>query len=125
MKLLHTIPTDLPEKEFDILSHSIQDAIMDIDPDISDIYSVHIDIISGEWHIEFVPKSNRTPVIKVDAYTVYDDNNNEILKISPTDAIKFAEKQHFNDYNDAVQFVSELHIILDFLLELYEFEYKL
>lgn len=125
MKLLHTVKKDLTDKEFDILSRNIQNAIMDIDPDISDVYEVHIDMISGDWHIEFVPKSGRTPVIKVDAYTVYDDKDNEVLKVSPTDAIKFTENQHFDDYEDAVEFSSKLHIILDFLVELYEFEYTL
>ena len=125
MKLMHTSNRKLSDKEFDILCHDITDSLLSIDADIPDIYNVHIDMISGDWHVEFVPKSSNTPVIKVNTYTIYDEDDNEVLKLSPTDIVKIPEDHHFKDYDDATQFASKLQVILDFLQFLYEFEYTL
>lgn len=125
MKLLHATVQTLSGREFDKVSEDIAEDIYDIIPEIKNMYTIHIDMINDEWHIEFVPNEIKTPVIKVSAYTTYNYQNQEVLKITPTDIVKFAENIHFNRYNDAADFAFKLNTILDLVIELYDFEYIL
>jgi hypothetical protein len=125
VKVLHSVTKTLTERDFDELTRKLSSAIYDLDPNIEDIYKVHIDMINDDWHIEFVPKSSKTPIIKVDTYTTYNDNNHEILRINPVDIIKFPETVKLNSYEDALNSSSKLNAILDFLVELYDFEFHL
>lgn len=125
MKLLHFSDKNLSDREFDELTNTLIDNIYKIDSDIEDIYEIHVDMINDEWHMEFVPKTNKTPIIKVDTYTVYDERNHEILRIRPVDIIKFPETVKLRNYEDALKSSSKLNVILNFLIELYDFEFPL
>lgn len=125
VKLLHTIPKELSDRDFDELTQDIASSMYKLEPGIEHIYTIHIDIIQDEWHIEFVPNSRKVPIIKVNAYTSYNDNNREILHISPINIIKFPEVINLRGYDDALTSVADLSIVLDFLVDLYDFEYPL
>jgi hypothetical protein len=125
VKLLHTISNKLSDRDFDKLAQKIISSMYELEPGIENIYRIHIDIIQDEWHIEFVPNSRKVPIIKVNAYTSYNANNREILHVSPINIIKFPEVINLKGYDDALTSVADLNIVLDFLVDLYDFEYPL
>ena len=54
VKLLHSVNNELTDRDFDKLTHRVENAIYRLDPEIEDIYEIHIDMINDDWHIEFV-----------------------------------------------------------------------
>ena len=122
MKLLHATVQTLSDREFDKVSEDIAEDIYNIVPEIKNIYTIHIDMINDEWHIEFVPISKNSPVIKVNTYTSYNNDNKEVLHITPIGLIKFPDNLRFNDYEDALDAITPYNIISDFILGLYDFE---
>ena len=125
MKLLHATVQTLSDREFDKVSEDIAEDIYNIVPEIKNIYTIHIDMINDEWHIEFVPISKNSPVIKVNTYTSYNNDNKEVLHITPIGLIKFPDNLKFNDYEDALDAIAPYNVIVDFVLSLYDFEYIL
>lgn len=125
MKLLHATVQTLSDREFDKVSEDIAEDIYNIVPEIKNIYTIHIDMINDEWHIEFVPISKNSPVIKVNTYTSYNNDNKEVLHITPIGLIKFPDNLKFNDYDDALDAIAPYNVIVDFVLSLYDFEYIL
>ena len=114
----------LNTKEFNELSDKIADKIYDLNPDIQEIYEIHINYINDSWQIDFVPVLKDVPVIKVETYVKRDNSGGEVLTIIPgllTDLpgrLKFSE----NDmYDLCVNYVA----IFEFILSLYDFEYRL
>lgn len=125
MKILHSAIRDLSDREFDTLSDKISNSLYDLDSEIREIYKIHIDFIDNVWYVEFVPKDNRTPVIKVNTYTTYDADNRELLRFTPADIIKFPEHIKLDNYDDALNISNKISTIFNFLIELYDFEFQL
>ena len=124
MKLMHSTTTTLNTKEFNELSDRIADKIYDLNPDIREIYDIHINYIADAWQIDFVPVIKDVPVIKVETYVKQDNSGGEILTLVPgllTDLpgrLKFSENEV---YDLCVNYV----VIFEFILSLYDFEYRL
>ena len=125
MKLVKTIPNNLSDREFEELTSKIIDAMYEIDSEVRDLYDIHINMISEEWQIDFVPTDADVPVIKVDAYTSYDDRNREVLQITPKMLDKFPEYLKVSNYDDCLEIVNKLSVVGDFVLALHDFEYIL
>lgn len=125
MKLVKTITNDLSDREFEELTSKIIDAMYEIEPDVRDLYDIHINMISEEWQIDFVPVDEDIPVIKVDSYTSYDDQNREVLQITPKMLDKFPEYLKVSNYDNCLDIVNKLSIVGDFVLALHDFEYIL
>lgn len=125
MKLLHATVNTLSDREFNKVSNYIADSIYKLDPEIRSIYEIHIDMIDGNWHIEFVPTSKVTPVLKVNTYVSYNDDNREVLHITPNGLVKFPDNVTFRDYESAIDAVTPYNVIADLIVELFDFEYVL
>ena len=125
MKVLHTTTTTLNIKEFNKLSDKISDSLFALNPDIQDLYDIHINYIEGEWHIDFLPLEDKIPVIKVDTYTEYDDNGDELLKIVPTNLTDIPSRLKLKDADGSYDLCMNYVAIFEFILSIYDFEYKL
>lgn len=125
MKLLHSTTTMLNTKEFNQLSDRIINSLYDIDPDIKDLYDIHINYIDDAWQVDFVPENDNIPVIKVDTYTEYDNNNREVLRIIPKNLTDLPEMLKFKDEDKSYDLCVNYVAIFEFILGLYDFEYRL
>ena len=125
MKLMHTTTTTLNTKEFNKVSDKIIDALFGLDPNIQNLYDIHINFVEDNWRVDFLPVLNNIPVIKVDTYTDYDNNGNEILHIIPSNLTDFPNTLKFkgddNSYDLCMNYVS----VFEFVLGMYDFEYNL
>ena len=125
MKLMHTTTTTLNTKEFNKVSDKIIDALFELDPNIQNLYDIHINFVEDNWRVDFLPVLDNIPVIKVDTYTDYDDNGNEILHIIPSNLSDFPNTLKFkgndNSYDLCMNYVS----VFEFVLGMYDFEYNL
>jgi hypothetical protein len=125
MKLMHTTTTTLNTKEFNKVSDKIIDALFGLDPNIQNLYDIHINFVEDNWRVDFLPVLDNIPVIKVDTYTDYDNNGNEILHIIPSNLTDFPNTLKFkgddNSYDLCMNYVS----IFEFVLGMYDFEYNL
>lgn len=125
MKLMHTTTTKLNLREFNKLSDKIIDKLYELHPEIQDVYDIHINYIDDAWQVDFVPLEDDIPLFKVSAYTEYDDSGHEILKISPSTLTEFPKKLSFKNedrsYDLCINYVS----IFEFIIALYDFEYRL
>lgn len=124
MRLLHATTTTLNTKEFNKLSDRIIDSLYDIDSGIRDLYDIHINFIEDEWRIDFIPLDDNIPVIKVDTYTEYDDND-EVLRIIPVNLTGIPGKLKFKDEDGSYDLCVNYVAIFEFILGLYDFEYRL
>ena len=125
MKLLHAKTNTLSDKEFDNLCDNIIDAIYDIEPDIRDLFEIHINMVNDDWVVDFVPLDDTIPILKVSAYTAYDDRNREVLQIAPERLDKFPEFVNVSNYSSAIDVANKLSIVGDFMTSLFDFSYKL
>lgn len=123
MKLLHT--TMLTTKEFNQLSEKIIDSFYKLNPDMQDLYDIHINFVDDEWVIDFLPLQNNLPVIKIDTYVEKDRNGGEVLKVLPTSLVDMPDKLGFKDEDRSYDLCMNYVAIFEFVLELYDFEYKL
>ena len=123
MKLMHTTTTKLNTREFNKLSDKIIDSLFALDPEIQDIYDIHINYIDDSWQIDFIPFNSNIPVIKVNTYTDYDSKNREILKISPEDLTDLPPEVKFRDENRSYDMCMNYVTIFEFIMSLYDFEY--
>lgn len=124
MKLMHTTTTTLNTKEFNKVSDNIIDALYELNPEVQDLYDIHINFIEDNWQIDFIPTKNNLPVIKVDTYTDY-PNNREVLRITPKSLTELPDKLKFKDEDDSYSMCMNYVSIFEFILSLYDFEYKL
>jgi hypothetical protein len=124
MRLLHATTTTLNTKEFNKLTDKIIDALYDIDQDIRDLYDIHINFIEDTWQIDFVPVIDNIPVIKVDTYTEYDEED-EILRIIPVNLTDIPGILKFKDEDKSYDLCVNYVAIFEFILGLYDFEYRL
>lgn len=123
MKLMHTTTTKLNTREFNKLSDKIIDSLFALNPEIQDIYDIHINYIDDSWQIDFIPFNSNIPVIKVNTYTDYDSKNREILKISPEDLTDLPSEVKFRDENKSYDTCMDYVNIFEFIMSLYDFEY--
>lgn len=123
MKLLHT--TMLNTREFNELSDNIIDKFYDINPDIRELYDIHINYIEDSWVIDFLPIVDNIPAIKTDAYTETDDNGREILKVTPANLTDFPETLKLKDSGESYDLCMNYVVVFEFVLSLFDFEYRL
>jgi hypothetical protein len=122
MKILHS--TMLNTKEFNELSDKVIDSIYDLNPDIRDVYEIHVNYIADSWQIDFVPVIDNVPVIKIDTYVERDNSGGEVLKIIPGMLTDIPGRLKIGD-NDAYDLCVNYVVIFEFILSLYDFEYRL
>jgi hypothetical protein len=125
MKLMHTTTTTLNTREFNKLSDRIIDSLYELNSEISDLYDIHINYIDAEWKIDFIPLINNIPVIKVETYTDYNDKNQEILRVTPKMLSEVSSELKFRDEDKSYDLCMNYVSVFEFILALYDFEYKL
>lgn len=124
MKLLHSTTTMLNTREFNKLSDKIIDKLYDLNPDIQEIYDIHVNYVDDTWRIDFLPIVDQLPVIKVDTYTEQDNNGGEVLKVAPALLTDFPGRLKISgddSYDLCVNYVA----LFEFVVALYDFEYRL
>lgn len=122
---MHTTTTTLNTREFNQLSDKIADALYEINPDIQDLYDIHINYINDEWVIDFLPLFTNLPVIKIDTYIDSDDRGGELLKVIPAKLTDIPEKLGFKDEDKSYDLCMNYVTVFEFVLALYDFEYRL
>ena len=120
MKISHTVNKNLSSKESLDLSKSIIDSLYKIDPEIGSIYDIHVNLVDGEWFIDFIA-SNGYPQIKVDTYAVT-KSNQTILKINP---ISLSDVPKTISFDGDVENLDTYIMILEYISDLYNFQFKL
>jgi hypothetical protein len=125
MKLMHSTTTVLNTKEFNQLSEKMIDALYDLNPDIKDLYDIHINYIDDEWAIDFLPLVDDIPVIKINTYVEQHDNGREILKAVPANLTDIPGILKFKDDNGSYDLCMNYVAVFEFILGLYDFEYRL
>ena len=123
MKLLHTTTTTLNTRNFNKVSDKIINALYDINPEIQNIYDIHINYIEDSWRIDFIPFNDNLPVLKVDTHIEYEDNV-EYLKISPMELEKFPTAFNLKSEKQSYDLCINYMAIFDFIVSLYDFEYE-
>jgi hypothetical protein len=122
MKILHTAM--LNTREFNKLTEKIIESLYQLNPGMRELYDIHINYIDDSWQIDFIPKMNNIPVIKVNTYIKQDDNGHEVLKLTPRALTDMPTKFNFSDkraYDLCMNYVE----LFDFVLSLHDFEYRL
>lgn len=114
----------LNTKEFNKLSDKIIDSLYGLNPDIRDLYDIHINYIDDSWAVDFVPLVEDIPVIKIETY-VNNSSGDEILKIIPSLLSDLPGRLKFAQENNSYELCMNYIIIFEFILALYDFEYKL
>lgn len=122
---MHTTTTNLNTREFNNLSDKIIGSLYNLNPDIQSLYDIHINFIDDSWRIDFIPRIDNIPVIKVDTYTEYNANNREVLKINPKNLANLPETLKFKNDDNLYDTCSDFISIFEFLLSLCDYEYKL
>lgn len=125
MKLMHSTTTVLNTKEFNQLSDKIIEAFYDLNPDIQDLYDIHINYIEDEWVIDFLPLVDDIPVIKVNTHIDQNDNGKEFLKVHPANLTDIPGILKFKDETKAYDLCMNYVEIFEFILALYDFEFRL
>lgn len=125
MKLMHTTTTTLNTREFNKLSDRIIGSLYELNPEIQDLFDVHVNYIEDNWQIDFLPATANIPVIKVATYTEYSDDGDELLKIVPKSLEDFPEILKFKDEDKSYDLCMNYITVLEYILSLYDFEYKI
>jgi len=125
MKIMQTVNTVLNTREFNKLSEKISDSLYALNPDIQDLYDIHINYIDDSWDVAFVPLINSIPIIKVNTYTEFTNKGAEILKLTPTKIDKFPDTLKLRDESKSYDLCINYVAIFEFVISLYEYEYKL
>lgn len=114
----------LNTREFNKLTEKIIGSLYKLNPDVQDLYDIHINYIDDSWQIDFIPQIDNIPVIKVDTYVEQDDGGSEVLKIIPKNLSDIPQRLKISDkgaYGLCMNYVE----LFEFVLSLYDFEYKL
>ena len=125
MKVIKFTTKTLNSKEYSRLSDNIIDALYELNPEIQDLYDIHINYIKEAWVIDFLPSAENIPVIKVEAYTDYSDNGDEILRIAPKSLEDLPEVLRFKGETTSYDLCMNFVTVFEYILSLYDFEYKL
>ena len=124
MKLMHTTTTTLNTKEFNKVSERIIDALYALNPDIQELYDIHVNYINEAWQIDFLPTDNLLPVIKVETYTDNLKSGVEVLRILPSNLAEMPETIKLKDDDKSYELCMNYAAVFDFTLSLYDFEYR-
>lgn len=114
----------LNTKEFNQLSEKIINSIYRLNPNVRDLYDIHVNYIDDSWQIDFLPLNNKLPVIKIDTFVEQGDRGEEVLKIIPSSLTELPKKLRFSEassYDLCMNYVE----LFEFILALYDFEYQL
>jgi hypothetical protein len=122
---MHTTTTELNTRNFNKLSDRIIDALYALNPEVQDLYDIHINFIDEAWRVDFVPFAGNVPLIKVSAYTEYNDRNQEILKITPNLLTELPGELKLKDEDRSYDLCMNYVTIFEFIISLYDFEYVL
>ena len=125
MKVIRFTTKTLNSKEYSKLSDNIIDALYELNPEIQDLYDIHINYIEESWVIDFLPSVENIPVIKVETYTDYSDDGEEILRITPKSLTELPETLKLRDEDKSYDLCMNFVTLFEFVLALYDFEYKL
>ena len=125
MKLLHSTTTMLNTKEFNKLSDNIIDKLYDINPDIKDLYDIHINFIDDSWQIDFLSLVKGIPALKAEGYTEYTNRNIEVLKVNPQSLTDLPNSLKLVDSDRSYDLCMNYVVVFEFILGLYDFEYAL
>lgn len=125
MKVIRFTTNTLNSKEYSKLSDDIIDSLYALNPDIQDIYDIHINYIEDNWQIDFLPAAENLPVIKVETYTDYSEDGEEILRIAPKSLTELPETLKLRDEDKSYDLCMNFVALFEFILSLYDFEYKL
>ena len=120
MKIAHTVNKHLSSKETLDQSKAIISALYKIDPEIGSIYDIHVNLVDGEWFIDFIA-SNGYPQIKVDTYAVT-KSGQTILTINP---ISLSDVPKTISLTDDAENLDKYIMILEYISNLYNFQFKL
>ncbi len=120
MKIAHTFNKRLSSKETLDQSKAIINSLYKIDPKIGSIYDIHVNLVDGEWFIDFIA-SGDYPELKVDAYTET-ESNRTILKI---DSISLTNVSKTIKFDDNAENLNDYIMILEYISELYDYEFEL
>ena len=115
----------LNTREFTQVSKQIMDSLYALNPIAKTLYDIHINYINDSWVIDFIPKRNNVPVIKVDTYTVQDDYGREILRITPKTLSDIQKVLRLPEDKDSSNLCENYINIFRFILSLYNYKYKL
>lgn len=124
MKVMHTTTTTLNTKEFNKVSDDIISALYSLSPEVQDFYDIHINYINEVWQIDFLPLVKNIPAIRADGYVEYTDNNVETLRVNPKVLSDFPKELNISE-NKSYDLCMNYVEIFEFILSLYDFEYKL
>lgn len=124
MKLMHTTTTTLNTKEFNKVSERIIDALYALNPDIQELYDIHVNYINEAWQIDFLPTDNLLPVIKAETYTDNLKSGAEVLRILPSNLAEMPETIKLKDDDKSYELCMNYAAVFDFTLSLYDFEYR-
>lgn len=122
MKLMHT--TTLNTKEFNKVSDNIADALYALNPDVRELYDIHINYIDSAWVIDFIPLVNGIPVIKINTRTDNTPDGTELLRVIPMNLTDLPNKLKFTDDDSSYDLCMNYVVVFEFILNLYDFEYK-
>lgn len=115
----------LNTREFTQVSKQIIDSLYRLNSAVKTLYDIHINYINDSWVIDFIPKLNNIPVIKVNTYTVQDDYGREILRITPKTLSDIQKELRLPKDKDSSDLYENYINIFRFILSLYDYEYKL
>ena len=120
MKISHTHSRNLSSKETLDLSKAISNSLYEIDPKIGSIYDIHVNLVDGDWFIDFI-SSNKYPQLKVNAYTTT-KSGRTILEI---DSINLTNVPKTITFDDDAENLNTYIMILEYISELYDYEFEL
>lgn len=121
---MHTTTTTLNTKEFNKVSDDIISALYSLSPEVQDLYDIHINYINNTWQIDFLPLGKNIPALKAEGYPEYDSKGSEILRINPQILSDFPEELDVSN-NKSYDLCMNYVAIFEFILSLYDFEYKM
>lgn len=125
MKLMHSTTTTLNTKQFNKLSDRIIEALFELNPDAKELYDIHVNYISDNWKIDFLPIVDDIPVINVDTFTDQRDDGSETLKLVPTLISELPGRIRLEDENGSYDLCMNYVTAFEFILALYDFSYEL
>lgn len=120
MKISHTYSKNLSSKETLDQSKAISNSLYKIDPKIGSIYDIHVNLVDGDWFIDFIA-SGDYPELKVNAYTE-NKSSYTILKI---DSISLTNVPKTIKFDDNAENLNDYLMILEYISELYDYEFTI
>lgn len=122
---MHTTTTTLNTKEFNKVSDNIIRALYSLEPEIKALYDIHINYIKETWQLDFLPIADGIPALKAEGYAEYTNSGAEVLKINPQTLSDFPKELKIRDNKNAAYDLCMNYVVaFEFIMSLYDFEYK-